>query len=238
MSTKKTEIKLDYFGEKEEAAVIEYLYGPINNRDKIFREVLSVAFEKMIPSLIKRYVKDILLYVDEEEIKCDTLSFLITKFDKFDPGENKKAYSYYGTICVNYLKSQLIKYDKQRSRNISYEDISSDLEEDERYMYEMEMEEKVETISFIPMISQKVKEEMENNLKLKINDKRVGKAIVVILDNWENMVTDGDKSNIWAKNKILYEIREMTFLTSKEVRNSLKKYKTVYDLLKKEIYFN
>ena len=38
-----------------------------------------------------------------DETFSDTLSFLITKAEKFDTGRNKKAYSYYGNICKNYL---------------------------------------------------------------------------------------------------------------------------------------
>ena len=226
-----------YFDEKEELAVLEYLYGDPENRDKVFNEYLNAPLNKMIESLIKRY-RLMREDVSIEDLKNDTLSFLLTKFSKFDPEEGKKAYSYYGTISVNYLKSQLEKYSKQKNRSISYEDISSDLEENEKYMYELSIDEKVETIDFIPMISQKIKDEIANNPKLKPNEKKVGHALVEILDNWESMITNTDKSNILARNKILFAIRESTFLTSKEVRNALKKYKVLYMLLKKSVYLD
>ena len=233
--SKKTEIKLDYFGEREELAVLEYIYGEEANRNKIFNEVLNPAFNIMVESLIKRYG---LMREDMsiEDLKNDTISFLLTKFTKFRPEENKKAYSYYGTICVNYLKSQLLKHSKQKNRSVSYEDISSDLEEDERYTYEMETDNKLPTFDFIPMIVLKIKEEINVNKKLKTNELKVGWAIIEILENWQVMITNNDKSNILARNKILYQLRETTLLSSKEVRNSLKKYKVIYEILKHDIY--
>jgi hypothetical protein len=52
----------------------------------------------------------------------------MTKIDKFKPSKEKKAYSYFGTICKNYLMGQIIKDQKETNRKISYEDISYDLE--------------------------------------------------------------------------------------------------------------
>ena len=41
------------------------------------------------------------------DIHTDTLSFLVTKMEKFKPAKGKKAYSYFGTICKNYLMGQI-----------------------------------------------------------------------------------------------------------------------------------
>ena len=58
----------------------------------------------------------------------DTHSFLMTKIDKFKPAKEKKAYSYFGTICKNYLMGQIMKDQKDMNRKISYEDISTDVQ--------------------------------------------------------------------------------------------------------------
>jgi len=225
----------NYFDEPEEKAVIEYLYGDPANRDKVFNEKLNKPLNKMIESLIKRYrlMRD---DISIDDLKNDTLSFLLTKFSKFDPGENKKAYSYYGTISVNYLKAQLLKYSKNKNRYLSYEDISSDLEENERYTYELDIEEKVETFDFIKVLIDKLQLEIETNEKLKPNDIKVGLAVIDLLENWENFIDPEGKSNMLERNKILYYIRETSFLTSKEVRNSLKKFKILYQLIKDDVY--
>src|ERR1700753_1070586 len=88
----------NYFGHEEELAVLEYLYGDPEKKNEVYRTKLKYPFEKMVESIIKKYR----LYRDDisiEDLAVDTLSFLITKFDKFNPNNNTKAYSYYGTIC-------------------------------------------------------------------------------------------------------------------------------------------
>ena len=57
--------------------------------------------------------------------------------EKFKPAKGKKAYSYFGTICKNYLMGQIMKDNRDRNRKISYEDISSNLEEREDMSYSM-----------------------------------------------------------------------------------------------------
>lgn len=237
MTDKIKKPSLKYFDEPEELAVLEYLYGDPANRDKVFREKLNAPLNKMVESLIKRY-RLMREDVSIDDLKNDTLSFLLTKFSKFDEKKDTKAYSYFGTICINHLRTELTKYSKRKNKSVSYEDISTDLEGNVKYMYEMNIEEKVETIDFIPMISQGIRNEINNNPKLKVNEKKVGEAIIEILENWETMITNKDKSNILARNKILFAIRESTFLNAKEVRNALKKYKVLYDVLKKSTYLD
>lgn len=233
---KSVDLSKIYFGEKEELAVLEYLYSSDpNGKEKVFREVLYPAFLIMVESQIKRYrfMRD---DISVDDLIKDTLSFLLTKFDKFKPDYNKKAYSYYGTICVNYLKTEIEKRSKEKNKNISYEDISSDLIENSKLAYELQIDKKLEVIDFIPFIVDKIKDELETNKKLKINEKKVGIAIVQILENWENMFDPEDRSNILARNKILLAIREYTFLSPKDVRSALKKFKVIYEVLKNEKY--
>lgn len=228
-----------YWYEIEEQGVVDYLTtDDPEERDRIYREVLEYPLSKMIESLIRRYR----LYnpeMEEEKLQKDTLSFLITKFDKFNPDLGNKSYSYYGTVCKNYLRSQLIKADKQKIRNIPYEDVSSKVEENPEYSYELEHEPKMEVTEFIKKIVYEIQEEIDTNPKLKINELKVGYAVIDILENWESIFNSDDYdrgSNIYNKNRVLHILREMTFLTSKEIRNSLKRYKVIYELLKKEIY--
>ena len=79
----------------------------------------------MIESIIRRYK----LYIPDEtyeETFYDTLSFLITKAGHFQADKQKKAYSYYGNICKNYLLGRKDKFVKNSQRNPSY-----DIEEEE-----------------------------------------------------------------------------------------------------------
>ena len=118
-----------YFGEDQEKAVVRYLSSESEDeRNKIFNEYLREPLIIMVESIIRRYKlyrKD----MEFEEIHTDTMSFLITKINKFDPDANHKAYSYFGTICKNYLMGAIQKDTKEQNRQISYDDISSDIED-------------------------------------------------------------------------------------------------------------
>jgi len=130
----------NYFDTREEMAVLRFLEATsLEDRNKIYNEFLRKPLDKMISSIIRRYKlyrKDMDFY----EIHIDTHSFLMTKIDKFKPSKEKKAYSYFGTICKNYLMGQIIKDQKETNRKISYEDISSDLENNYELSYDIEGE--------------------------------------------------------------------------------------------------
>ena len=64
------------------------------------------------------------------------------------------------------------------------------------------------------------------------NEKKVGKALVSLLTDWEKLLPDNG-SNKLQKSSVLYFLREETMMTTKEVRDNMKKYKCMYKLLKK-----
>ena len=106
-------VNLNYFDVREETAVRNFLIAETSEeKNKIYNEFLRGPLDKMISSIIRRYKlyrKD----MDFTDIHTDTHSFLMTKVDKFKPEKNKKAYSYFGTICKNYLIGQIIKDQKE-----------------------------------------------------------------------------------------------------------------------------
>jgi len=224
----------NYFDIQEETAVRMFLLEPSwEERNKIYNQYLRDPLDKMISSIIRRYKlyrKD----MDFIEIHTDTHSFLMTKIEKFKPSKEKKAYSYFGTICKNYLMGQIIKDQKEMNRKISYEDIASSLEENIKFSYSIEND-TIEASSVI--------ENFKNQLKLFVdtenlsdNETKLGYALIDLFDNYENIFMGAD-NNKFNKNVILLSLREMTNLSTKEIRNSMKKYKKLYgsilgDLLK------
>ncbi len=163
--------------------------------------------------------------MDFYEIHIDTHSFLMTKIDKFKPAKEKKAYSYFGTICKNYLMGQIIKDQKEMNRKISYEDISSDLENRREFSYSIDKE-----ILDSEIVIKKFLVEIDlllNDKSLNDNEIKLGKALHDIFDNYENIFI-GSSNNKFNKNIILLSLREMTNLNTKEIRSSMKKYKNIY----------
>jgi hypothetical protein len=124
-----------YFGDDQEKAVVRYLESETEEeKNKIFNEYLREPLIIMVESIIRRYKlyrKDL----EFEEIHNDTMSFLMTKINKFDHTKNTKAYSYFGTICKNYLMGAIQKDTKEQNRQISYDDISSSIEDSYELSY-------------------------------------------------------------------------------------------------------
>jgi hypothetical protein len=215
-----------YFGEEQEQAVVRYLESESEiEKNKIFNEYLREPLIIMVESIIRRYKlyrKDF----DFNEVHTDTMSFLITKISKFDHTKNTKAYSYFGTICKNYLMGAIQKDTKETNRSVSYDDISSDLEESLEHSYiidEVQVDYKDVVIKFI----MQMEEFMENN-ELTENEQKLGYALIEVFGNFEKIFQVGD-GNKFNKNLILLSLREMTALSTKEIRISLKKFKKVYE---------
>jgi hypothetical protein len=178
----------------------------------------------MISSIIRRYKlyrKD----MNFEEIHTDTHSFLMTKVDKFNPSKNKKAYSYFGTICKNYLMGQIIKDQKETNRKVSYEDISSTIEENPNMTYRID-EEVIEMEVVISNYVEELKEYL-NDGELSDNEKKLGIALVDLFENYDDIFFGSD-NNKFNKNIILLSLREMTNMNTKEIRTSIKKFKKLY----------
>lgn len=218
-------VKENYFDIREEEAVKRFLIAKTSEeKNKIYNEFLRAPLDKMISSIIRRYKlyrKD----MDFQEIHVDTHSFLMTKVDKFKPSKNKKAYSYFGTICKNYLMGQIIKDQKETNRKISYEDVSSALEQRPDMIYTIDDD----TLGVEVVISVYIKElkDFIDNESLSDNEKKLGFALVDLFDNYETIFSSTD-NNKFNKNIILLSLREMTNLSTKEIRTSIKKFKKLY----------
>lgn len=225
-------VNLNYFDVREEEAVRKFLIAETSyEKNKIYNEFLRGPLDKMISSIIRRYKlyrKD----MDFIEIHTDTHSFLMTKVDKFKPDKNKKAYSYFGTICKNYLMGQIIKDQKETNRKISYEDISSSLEERPDMSYRID-DDVIETDVIINEYLKELKEFIDNE-NLNDNEKKLGYALIDLFDNYESIFSGAD-NNKFNKNVILLSLREMTNLSTKEIRSSIKRFKKLYILIQSKM---
>jgi hypothetical protein len=225
-----------YFGPNEEEAVIKFLESTDETeRNQIFNEWLKAPLDKMIESIIRRYK----LYRKGEtfdELHSDTVSFLMTKVHKFERGRGKKAYSYFGTISKNYILGLLIKDEKYMKQTTSYEDISEELEERIDMTYVIDSE----TFSmddFIKKVTDGIKEELNDEnqptkKKLSDNEKKVGYALIEILENWETAFESMNGGAKYNKNSVLETMRNYTNLSTKDIRLAMKRYKELYELLK------
>jgi nucleoside-triphosphatase THEP1 len=79
------------------------------------------------------------------------------------------------------------------------------------------------------IIGEYLKELMEFIEKENLNDneKKLGYALVDLFDNYESIFSSAD-NNKFNKNVILLSLREMTNLSTKEIRSSMKRFKKLY----------
>jgi len=245
--------KKPYFGPEEEEAVKRYLElgeividpntqdgyrwtGTLEEdieRNRIYLKYLKAPLDKMVESIIRRYK----LYsktMEFEDLHADALGFMHVKFHKFKPAKGKKSYSYYGTVCKHYLLGKLIKEDKKMKQNLNFDDVIPMVEEKDDLIYSID-EPALDLNLLIKNISISIKKEMDTKI-LNENERKVGEALVSILSNWENLFDDDNVpgKNKFNKNLILYYMREMTSLNTKDIRNAMKRYKIIYNVLKQE----
>ena len=146
---------------------------------------------------------------------------------------NYKAYSYCGTVCKNYLMFKSTQYAKKKVRNTSYDDVFEDLSNNVKYSTNetsyAEIAEKL--VVNVAYEIERMIENAEENL-LNENEIKVGNALVNLLRNWEEVLPDGG-SNKLQKSSVLYFLREETMMSTKEIRDNMKKYKCVYKILRK-----
>ncbi len=225
-----------YFGPNEEEAVINFLESEDETeRNLIFNEWLKAPLDKMIESIIRRYK----LYRKGEtfeELHSDTVSFLMTKVHKFERGRGKKAYSYFGTISKNYILGLLIKDEKHMKQTTSYEDMSDNLEERPDLTYVIDNE-TTSMDEFIKSLCDGIKEELNDEdlppkKRLNENERKVGYALIDILDNWETAFDSMNGGSKYNKNSVLETMRNYTNLSTKDIRLAMKRFKELYEVLK------
>lgn len=255
-----------YFDEAVEQAVIDYINTTDQiAKNKIYTEKLHKPITKLVEGIAKKYATnkhigscgmDELITRMYLHVYNSIAGFNYTIIGK--SGQKVKAYSYLGTIAHNYFKNHSKKVYILESKNDDIQQYNTS------YIEEQIKEEHIQTKDHdekdvIDIIFEKtikgIKHEIKNNKGLKEFDIKVGNAIVTILENYDYFFNDKDElkpleytkrgrikktkyTNSYAKNKIIFILKDMCDLDSKEIRKSLNKYKTMYELIKKGIFEN
>lgn len=220
---------------------IDHFKPEITGYDEIIdpKEIAKHSFTQMSSDFLKEKIRDAsendpiyikVYFTDpwESEITEDTP----LKYYKKET-HHYKAYSYCGTVCKNYLMFKSTQYTKKRQRNTPYDDVFEEISNSTRYSTDetsySEIAEKL-VIDISNEIDRMIANPEENLLSE--DEVKVGKALVNLFRNWEEVLPD-DGSNKLQKSSVLYFLREETMMTTKEVRDNMKKYKCIFKLLKK-----
>lgn len=222
----------NYFQEVEEQAIIDYINSDSSlEKNRIFNNVLKPALTKMIESIMRRYK----LYVPDEEFTDtfnDTMSYLLSKIENFNAKKGHKAYSYCGTVAKNYLISKNVQLVKNKKRTDAYDVLKDNFINNIRYSTVSSYNDLPERL--IENSTSKIKEMINNPEEYKLSDKElvVGNALYNLFENWSTVIDEG--SNKLYKSSVLYYLREATMMSTKEVRDNMKKYKSVYKAIKEK----
>lgn len=170
----------------------------------------------------------VMVYLGEDKETFES----VYKFYKKET-HNYKAYSYCGTVCKNYLMFKSTQFQKKKLKNISYDNIVEELSNNLKYSTE-EHENSSIAENLVYQMGNEIEEMVLNFEKYSLNENeiKVGKALVNLLKNWEEVLPN-DGSNKLQKSSVLYFLREETMMSTKEVRDNMKKYKNIYKFIKK-----
>jgi len=224
MTTKKTTRKRrknHYFTSDHEEAIIRYSRSNcLKERTELYVNYIQPAFNEMVDKIVFTYKFTNLPNCDSLRDECKI--WLMTILDKYDPNKGSKAFSYFSVITKNWFIHKVKRQQKRNKREIDYDNISKAYEEEflstsESYVTIRE-EDEFWTSFYEELQSWDVSQMKENDLK-------VYKAINILFESKEDI-------DIFNKKAIYLYLREITGLNTKQIVNSLKKFRKRYFIFK------
>jgi len=154
---------------------------------------------------------------------CDSLRdeckiWLVTILDKYDPSKGSKAFSYFSVITKNWFIHKVKQQQKRNRREIDLGNISKKYEEEYLATNDSYLTTRVEQ-EFWDSFYQEIRS--WDASQMKDNDLKVYKAIMILFESKEEI-------EIFNKKAIYLYLREITDLNTKQIVNSLKKFRKKY----------
>lgn len=215
----------NYFTQVHEDAILQYVASEKQSeRNVIYRDVIRPAFQEMINKIVFTYKFTNLPNVDSLKDECEV--HLITILSNFDKSRGSKAFSYFSVITKNWFIAKVKKNAIQLRREAQFDEISKHAELDHLTIYNTYDETRMWK-EFMEHLWVEIRRWDKQNLKE--NERKVLEAIKILL-------SDPDATEIFNKKAIYYNIREITKLNTKQVLNSLNKFRTEYFSFKAKWY--
>ena len=209
--------KNHYFTKDHENAIVQYAKtNCVRERTELYVNWIQPALGEMVDKIVFTYKFTNLPNIDYLRDECKI--WLMTILDKFDPAKGSKAFSYFSVITKNWFIHKVKKQQKRNKREVDYDNISKRYEEkylstDESYITKREEEE----------FWNKFYAELKSwdASQMKDNDLKVCQAINILFESKEDI-------EIFNKKAIYLYLREITGLNTKQIVNSLKKFRKKY----------
>ena len=214
---KRTRRKNHYFTSDHEEAIIRYARTSCQReRTQLYIEYIQPAFNEMVDKIVFTYKFTNLPNCDSLREECKI--WLMTILDKYDPNKGSKAFSYFSVITKNWFIHKVKRQQKRNKREIDFDNISKAYEEEflstsESYVTHREEEE------FWKLFYDEL--QSWDASQMKENDLKVYQAINILFESKEDI-------DIFNKKAIYLYLREITGLNTKQIVNSLKKFRKRY----------
>ena len=219
-TTKKTRRKRNpnhYFTKVHEQAIIDYAATRSKNkRTRLYIEFIQPAFDEMVDKIVFTYKFTTLPNCDSLRDECKV--WLVTILDKYDPSKGSKAFSYFSVITKNWFIHRVKQQQKRNSREVDLDNVPKRYEEEYLSTTQSYVSERTQQ-EFWSSFYNELKSWDETQMKE--NDQKVYQAIVILFESKEDI-------EIFNKKAIYLYLREITNLNTKQIVNSLKKFRKRY----------
>jgi len=224
-SQKKTKKKRNkknyYFTSVHEDAIVRYARtNCVKERTELYIKFIGPAFNEMVDKIVFTYKFTNLPNIDSLREECKI--WLMTILDKYDPNKGSAAFSYFSVITKNWFIHKVKRQQKRNKREIDLGNISKRYEEEylstnDSYVTQREEDEFWKSF-YTELKSWDVSQ-------MKENDTKVYKAIIILFESKEEI-------DIFNKKAIYLYLREITGMNTKQIVNSLKKFRKRYHSFK------
>lgn len=214
---KKRRKKNYYFTQEHEDAIIRYSKtNCVRERTDLYVKWIQPAFNEMVDKIVFTYKFTNLPNIDSLRDECKI--WLMTILDKYDPSKGSKAFSYFSVITKNWFIHKVKRQQRKNKTEVNFDNLAKNYEEQylsttESYVSEREEDE------FWKLFYEELKS--WDTIQMKENDLKVYQAICVLFESKEEI-------QIFNKKAIYLYLREITGLNTKQIVNSLKKFKKKY----------
>jgi len=210
-----------YFTQDTENAIVRYCATQDTaERRYLYTTQIQPAFDELVNKIVYTYKFNSLENIDYHKDDCKI--WLTTILGKFDPSQGAKAFSYFSVVTKNWFTHKAKAQTKKNKREINYDSMLRE----------------VEVVTQIPDIYDDVEEKQFwlfllseigswDTSKLKANEKKVLDAIMLLMNNIEQI-------EIFNKKAIYLYMREITGLNTKQIVSCLNKMRAKYRLFKKK----
>jgi len=209
-----------YFGQEVQDAIVDYNTSTNDTeRNKIYGTRIHAAFDKLSENIINTFKFSYFDY-GFEDIKCETVAFMVMNIHKYDHTKGSKAFSYFSVVAKNYL----ILHNNNNYKKLKSHSGIEVLDKEKNMGYHLD--------SDLKQFTKEVVNYFDNNLQTIFKKQRDLSVAYSILDLMKKI----DEIENFNKKSLYILIREMTDVNTAHITSVVNVLKKHYKKLTNEYY--